>query len=271
MSSRLLALLLAAALSSPVPARDPVAGAPAHPPTSEGAQWSELPPAQQAALAPLRAYWGRLDADRRSKWLRVAERFPGLPPQEQQRMQARMAQWATMSPGERSRARQGFQELRRLPAADRQALWEAYRALPTEQRQALADTRATPERTRRSSSRHASAPGDARKRTVPVNPQAAVARPIAPTVVQVEPGTTTTLMNRRPSPPLHHQPGLPKITATPDFVDAATLLPNRGPQGAATIRLAPTPPGALTPIAAPQRPAASGAVGRARAAAAGDS
>jgi hypothetical protein len=51
--------------------------------------------------------------------------------------------------------------------------------------------------------------------------------------VQAKPGATTTLMSQRALPPAHHQPGLPKIAATEGFVDHSTLLPQRGPQGAA--------------------------------------
>ena len=63
---------------------------------------------------------------------------------------------------------------------------------------------------------------------------------VAPTVVQAKPGATTTTMSTRAAPPPHHQAGLPKIAATPGFVDPATLLPQRGPQGAA-VRPAPAP------------------------------
>lgn len=291
--ARLLALLLAAAWSAPLPAQSPatVAATSALPQSpQEGPAWAELPPAQQVALAPLRAHWRGLDADRKKKWLAVAQRFPGLPPQEQQRVQARMTQWAAMSPGERGHARQSYQELRNLPAADRQALWEAYRALPPEERQALARRgapsapaaaadskappqarRATPAPTAARATGPVTAPpaagrpprpsfgaapkGDERKRAVPVNPQPLAVRPVTPTAIQVKPGATTTLMNKSPSPPLHNQPGLPKITATPGFVDPDTLLPNRGPQGAATIRVAPQAPAARTPLVAPRRPA----------------
>ena len=57
---------------------------------------------------------------------------------------------------------------------------------------------------------------------------------VAPTVVQAAPGATTTLVTRQASPPVHQQTGMPKIAATPGFVDRSTLLPKRGPQGAAT-------------------------------------
>jgi hypothetical protein len=56
---------------------------------------------------------------------------------------------------------------------------------------------------------------------------------VAPTVIQAKPGATTTTLTTPAKPPLHHQPGLPKIVATPAFVDPTTLLPRRGPQAAA--------------------------------------
>ena len=58
-------------------------------------------------------------------------------------------------------------------------------------------------------------------------------RSVAPTVVQAKPGASTTTVATTAKPPLHHQPGLPKIVATPTFVDPMTLLPRRGPQAAA--------------------------------------
>ena len=74
-------------------------------------------------------------------------------------------------------------------------------------------------------------------------------RTIGPTVVQARPGATTTLITKRPTPPGHQQTGLPKIAGTPEFVNKATLLPQRGPQGAAT-RSAAVP--AAAPAPAPQ-------------------
>ena len=197
--------------------------------TSEtGPTWAALSPAHQSALAPLKSHWAGIDASRKSKWLVVAQRFPSLPMEERQRVQARMGEWASMTPAERGRARQNFQELRNLPHDDRQALWDAYRALPEEQKQQLAQ-RAKPVA---KSVEPASAP--AGKRPVAVNPTPVVTKPVSPTVVQAKPGATTTLVTKSPTPPAHHQPGMPKIAATPGFVNPTTLLPNRGPQGAAT-------------------------------------
>ena len=71
------------------------------------------------------------------------------------------------------------------------------------------------------------------KRNMVQSQAAAPKRAVAPTVVQAKPGATTTSMATRVAPPAHNQAGLPKIAATPGFVDPATLLPRRGPQGAA--------------------------------------
>jgi len=54
-------------------------------------------------------------------------------------------------------------------------------------------------------------------------------------VVQRGAGATTNLVSRPATPPLHQQAGLPKVAASPGFVDSATLLPRRGAQGAATL------------------------------------
>jgi hypothetical protein len=41
-------------------------------------------------------------------------------------------------------------------------------------------------------------------------------------------------MSRPATPPAHQQPGLPKVAATPGFVDRTTLLPQKGAQAAGT-------------------------------------
>ncbi|HJW11610.1 MAG TPA: hypothetical protein VJ598_07480, partial [Albitalea sp.] len=73
----------------------------------------------------------------------------------------------------------------------------------------------------------------AKSNIVPNPAFAARPKPIAPSVVQAQPGATTTLISKRATPPAHQQTGLPKIAATPEFVDKTTLLPQRGAQGAA--------------------------------------
>ncbi len=206
-----------------------------------GPAWSALTPAQQQALAPLRPTWDANDAPRKMKWLEVADRFPSLPADERRRVQERMAAWAAMTPTERARARVQFQETRGLGAEERQARWQAYQALPEDERKRLAQVAKKPATPTASAAAVRSAaaaaagpePGNSAKRNVVATSPGPAPRAVAPTVVQAKPGVTTTTVATQAKPPLHHQPGLPKIVSTPNFVDPATLLPRRGPQAAA--------------------------------------
>lgn len=220
------------------------------PPAEQGIRWRELKAPQQAALKPLEYDWAGIDAPRKQKWLQLAARFPTMSPPEQARVQERMSDWARLTPQDRGQARLNFQEATQLPGQDRQARWDAYQALAPEQKRQLA-ARAM------SASAAASAPNTARRpgvaeshldRTDKAARDAALAksnivpnpalanRPntVSPTIVRAGPGATTSVISKRAAPPSHQQTGLPKIAATPEFVNRDTLLPQRGPQGAAT-------------------------------------
>ena len=198
-------------------------------PSSGPLAWSKLNPEQRSVLAPLERDWSSIDPARQQKWVGLANRFPALPADERSRIQQRMTDWARLTPKERASARLNFQEARQLSPQERQLQWDAYRALPADQRRALAE--------RADRVRPAAAPvrnGEAAiKSSVVRAPAPAVARPVSPTVVQRGAGATTNLVSKSATPPLHQQAGLPKIAATAGFVDAATLLPQRGAQGAA--------------------------------------
>jgi hypothetical protein len=218
-------------------------------PTAEqGVRWSALKPAQQAALKPLEHEWSGIDPRSKQKWLQMSTRFPKLTPPEQARIQDRMTEWAKLTPRECGEARMHFQEAKQLSAQDRRARWEEYQALSPEQKQRLAERaapaaeigrKATPPGLRNEKSARDSLP-QAKSNIVPNPASMAPPRAIAPTVLQARPGATTTLITKRPTPPGHQQTGMPKIAATPEFVNKATLLPQRGPQGAA-MRSAATP------------------------------
>lgn len=201
------------------------------------AAWEALTPAQRQALAPLQRDWPSIDPMRQEKWLEVAARFPQMPPDERRRLQDRMTDWARLTPEERTRARLQFQETRQLPSDEKRARWEAYQALSEEERKALAQRTAPPAKgspgADGSTRRNATADNGVAKNNLVVPRAAPPARSVAPSVVNARPGATTTTVATPPAPPLHHQPGMPKIAATPGFVDPATLLPQRGPQGAA--------------------------------------
>lgn len=202
----------------------------------QGPSWASLTPAQRSALAPLQAEWPRIDASQKQKWVEVATKLPGMGADERSRVQVRMAEWARMTPSERGRARLQFQETRRLAPSDRQERWQAYQSLPPDQRRALAANAApsaAPKATKPAPNQTSSSGLVAKKNTVPFLPPVMAPKPVGPTVVQSRPGATTSLVTRQGQPPAHQQAGMPKIAASKGFVDQATLLPKRGPQGAA--------------------------------------
>jgi hypothetical protein len=194
--------------------------------------WSRLSPQQRNVLAPLERDWARATPAQQQKWVEVANRFGSLPPDEQARMQQRMGEWSQLSPQERARARLNFQEARQVGREERQQQWEAYRALPPEQRRALAEQAQAP-RAGTPPARARSDDDNRVKSNVVRAPAAPPAQPVGPTVVQRGAGATTNLVSKPAAPPLHQQAGLPKVAATPGFVDRTTLLPQRGAQGAA--------------------------------------
>ncbi len=232
------ALLAVGALCFALSAVPVAAAAPGR--TDQPPAWASLTHGQQAALAPLQRDWASIDLQRKQKWLEVAGRFPAMSSAERQRVQERMAEWARMTPVERTRARLQFQETRQFSPEDRQARWDAYRALADDERAALAQ-RAKPAAKAASSVDPRAADASAKRNLVPPARQATV-KPVAPTVVQAKPGATTSLMSTRAAPPAHQQPGLPKIAATEGFVNPNTLLPRRGPQGAAVSAAAASDP-----------------------------
>ena len=229
--------------SNAAPPRGPTTLRPATKP-EEGPRWQKLRPGQREALKPLQQEWSGIDASSKLKWMQLADRMPDMHPEERSRVQDRMADWAKLTPVERGQARLRYQEAKQVPLSDRRSRWDAYQALPAEQKSELAAraaaARKAPPGLQRGDEvgfgRHdrSSREGAQAKSNIVPNPAfSAPPRPIGPTVIQAAPGATTTLITRRPTPPAHQQTGLPKIAATPEFVNKSTLLPQRGPQGAA--------------------------------------
>jgi Protein of unknown function (DUF3106) len=102
--------------------------------------WADLNPAEQAALAPLRAQWPGLSSGHKLKWQELAKDFARLSPQDQARLQERMREWAALTPQQRNAARLNFNDAAHtLTPEARREKWEAYQALPPQERQALAD------------------------------------------------------------------------------------------------------------------------------------
>jgi len=193
------------------------------------AAWASLSANQRGVLAPLERDWTGISPGQQQKWIELANRFGAMPPDEKARVQQRMTDWSRLTPQERARARLNFQEARPLGREERQQQWEAYRALPAEQRRELAE-RARPAN---GNGGRGGEPRSDSKSSVVRLPAPAPAQPVRPTVVQRGSGATTNLVSKPPAPPLHQQAGMPKVAATPGFVDATTLLPQRGAQAAA--------------------------------------
>jgi hypothetical protein len=221
-------------LAASVPAQPQPSPVKRPPIESPGPSWQSLTAKQRATLAPLQNDWASIDGPRKAKWLDIAARYPKLPASEQQRLQARMTEWSRMTPSERARARLNYQEVKQLPNEERQDRWQAYQALPEDQRKALANRGKGGAQSKAPQRGTKPPPEFGAKRNIVPNPSLSggPSRPVAPTVVQSSPGATTTLVTRQPTPPAHQQAGMPKIAATPGFVDRNTLLPKRGPQGA---------------------------------------
>ena len=209
-------------------------------PNESEPRWDQLSATERQILNPLQREWASIEPARKLKWRELASRFPQLSPERQALLRSRMNAWAEMGPSERAAARLRYQEAKRLPDDERRARWERYQALPEGQRRALADQAQRREQQPGTKTQQART-----NRLDDVQPKTSVApagnsfgpnRMVAPGTVSATVGASTRPINERPAPPLHLQAGLPKIAATPGFVDSNTLLPQRGPQGAASLR-----------------------------------
>ena len=196
------AVLLAAALTAQAqPTRaTPTGSSPV--PREDGVRWQSLAPAQREALAPLERDWPGIDAPRKQKWIALAGRFKTLSPDERSRITARMAEWAKLTPAERGQARIRFEEARQVPAPDRSARWQAYQALPPEQRQLLAARAASAAAAGRATTPWRRPPGRCRatarkpSSTCPTRPSASRPSRSRRPWSRPRPGATTTLITR---------------------------------------------------------------------------
>jgi hypothetical protein len=106
--------------------------------------WIELTPPQQQALGPLAATWPAISEAQKRKWLALSKNFNSLSAEEQAKLHSRMTEWAALSPQQRTLARLNFARTQRLSSDDKKAKWEAYQALPPEEKSKLAASAAKP-------------------------------------------------------------------------------------------------------------------------------
>ncbi len=100
--------------------------------------WSDLTARQQRALEPLAPHWDGLSASHKRKWLAMSRNYAKLSPADQSMLHSRMTEWAGLSNQQRTQARFNFAEVKRVPADELKAKWEAYQALSEEERRKLA-------------------------------------------------------------------------------------------------------------------------------------
>lgn len=152
--------------------------------------WRELSASQQQALAPLAAHWDTLGEPHKRKWIALSANFPKMSGEEQAKLHSRMTEWVSLSPQQRTIARLNYGATRKLSPDDKKAKWEAYQALPPEEKKKLAAKAAKP-------------PGTAAAlKPVPAEKLAAVPK-----------------LQQRPASKA------PRIAAAPNQVDHHTLLP----------------------------------------------
>lgn len=192
------------------------------PPQEEGKPWTTLGPSTQAVLAPLSAQWPTLSANTKEKWIGVAKRMRTMDPAERERVQARMSSWANLTPIERGQTRLLFQEALRVAPETRAEQWKRYNELSDDEKRQLAARAVPPMVARQVSSSTSSGasfsvnetPRPAGKvNTTPLS--SPLPQRIAPSVIQAQPGATTTLISSKPTPPPHQPAGSPKIAAPP--------------------------------------------------------
>jgi hypothetical protein len=187
--------------------------------------WSELNPAQRGVLAP-GTRLETISPAQQQKWAELAKRF-ALPPEGA----VGSSNGFQTGPACHLNTCSARLNARSAPAQPTSASSNGKFIVHCQSISAALAERSDPSKPTARASRNGEATV---KSSVVRAPSQPPAQPVGPTVVKRGSGATTNLVSKPATPPLHQQTGLPKVAATPGFVDSATLLPQRGAQGAAT-------------------------------------
>lgn len=208
----LLCLAMAAGFASAQPTGTPPkngkAAVASRPAQSSGPRWAELSAEQRSALAPLADHWSKLNEAQQRKWLAMAQSFGRLPPAEQAKLHSRITEWAALSPQQRTEARLNFAEAQQLSPDEKKAKWEAYQALPPEEKRKLV------------------------RNAAPRTPlPAAAVRPVPSEKLAVVPKSAGDAKPARitvtpPPEPAANRPAAPAISPAPPAADAAPTVPH---------------------------------------------
>jgi hypothetical protein len=99
--------------------------------------WHTLTPRQQTVLAPMQSEWNKLSDINRSKWIKIADRYPRLSKDQQTRLQSRMREWVELTPYQRRIARENYQISKQLSAEKKAEAWQDYQQLTDAQKRKL--------------------------------------------------------------------------------------------------------------------------------------
>lgn len=106
--------------------------------SSQGPSWAKLSASQKEALGPLESLWNDMEAHRKQKWIRIADRFHMLSPEQQRLAQERMQEWVSLPAIDRRQARavyDGVNEV--IPEDVRVMKWNEYQKLSPKERERL--------------------------------------------------------------------------------------------------------------------------------------
>ena len=126
--------------SSPASAQIAATSAPTAKAAVSKPLWGSLTAEQQAALKPLAPHWNGISEPHKRKWLALSRNYAAMKPDDQATLHSRMTEWAGLSAQQRAQARLNFAEVKRLPADERKAKWEAYQALSDDEKRKLAES-----------------------------------------------------------------------------------------------------------------------------------
>lgn len=201
------------------------------------ANWRELSAKQQALLAPLERDWPEISDTQRSKWLSATPTLATMSGEEIKRVHDRIRDWTMLSGSERLNARISFQVSRQLTPEQRQARWEAYQALPAEERRVLAEKAMARRQALAEAPARAAKPLRAQRSSdaAPVSPQLVTPALVTSILVQAKPGATTVLITRDLARPAHLKSQQPRLV-DPSLLDPHTLLPLRKTPAASAPR-----------------------------------
>lgn len=105
---------------------------------NQGPSWAKLSASQREALGPLESLWNDMEAHRKQKWIRIADRFHMLSPEQQQLAQERMQEWVSLPAIDRRQARAVYDGVNDIIPEDVRVMkWNEYQKLSPKEREKL--------------------------------------------------------------------------------------------------------------------------------------